>query len=89
MTSSSPGTPPISGPHRAADILTVFIADPGPKRVTDLARLTGLSPATASRIANVLVNASMLARNTDKSFAPGPDLISLARAVLTHADAES
>ena len=89
MASSSEGTTPVGGPSRAAEVLKAFMSDPRPKRVTDLSRLTGLSPATASRIANALVGTGMLERNSDKSFKPGPDLIELARAVLSAADAAS
>jgi DNA-binding IclR family transcriptional regulator len=87
MASSSEGSTPVSGPGRAADILMAFMPDPRPKRVTDLSRLTGLSPATALRIAKALVGTSMLVRDSDKSFKPGPGLIELARAVLSDADA--
>lgn len=87
MTPSSEGTPPVSGPGRAAHILKAFKHDARPKRITDLSRITGLSPATVFRIANALVDTSLLARNKDKSFAPGPDLIEIASTVLADADA--
>ncbi|MEU7480510.1 helix-turn-helix domain-containing protein [Lentzea sp. NPDC042327] len=86
MTANGKATPPVNGPRRAADVLKVFSTDPGPKRVTDLSLATGLSPATASRIASGLVDSSLLARKPDKSFVPGPGLIELARAVLTDID---
>lgn len=70
---------------RALNILEIVASAEGPMGLVDLMAATRLSKPTVFRIANLLADSGMLAREAEgKRFAPGPRLGALALTSLGH-----
>lgn len=69
--------------ERALDLLGVVVGDGrGGASLSELARATGLAPATASRLLATLAGRGLVHRGTQGEYRPGPGLMQLAATVL-------
>src|SRR5215469_9734349 len=67
---------------RAFDLLTVITENGTGASLSELARATSLSPATASRLLNTLVKRGLVRRDEQGAYRPGLGLMQMAAIVL-------
>lgn len=74
MPASSPRSSPV---QRALSILRA-LSDPQVRRLSDVARATGLDPATTSRLLDMLVSEGFATRDASRRFGIGAEVFQLA-----------
>lgn len=74
-------TPPMRAVSRAMSILEAFSIDQPSLPLGQLAEKTGLSDATASRVAKTLMDLGYLLRQSDNAYCLSPKIVDLARRV--------
>lgn len=75
---------PSSAASKALHVLVALTSAPGPQRVTDLAKQTGLAKATVYRMLQELVESGFAMTTAANTYRVGPRLIGIAATVLAH-----